>query len=154
MGSNPYEVEKATIQARMLSGRYRTCWLSRHWSGNSDGSCSLPSCRLDPTPGTLSHMLTECQDLGPARLRVFSLWADHIKDKPFLLPVIRKYTVDCHPSQHLQFLIDCTVLPDVISLKQKHGLCVHDSLLYLTRTFCFSVHKSRLKLLGKWNQKT
>ena len=152
-GSNPYEVEKASIQARMLSGRYRTCWLSRHWSGDSAGSCSLPNCSNDPTPGTLPHILTECLDLGPARMRVFSLWADYIKDKPFLLPVIRKYTVDCEPSQHLQFILDCTVLPDVISLRQKHGLCVHDSLLYLTRTFCFSIHKTRLKLLGKWNLK-
>ena len=54
----------------------------------------------------------------------------------------------------IQFLLDCTVLPDVIILHQQHGRVVHDSLLYLTRTYCFSVYKARSKLLGKWNLKT
>ena len=152
-GSNPYEVEKAACQARMLSGRYRTCYLARHWSGNSSGSCSLPACSQNPTPGTLSHILTECEDLLPARLRVFSLWADHMQDNQVLIPVIVKYTTTSDPTQLVQFLLDCTVLHDVISLQQKFGNWVHDSLLYLTRTFCFSMHKARLKLLGKWDQR-
>ena len=152
-GSNPYEVEKACCQAKMLSGRYRTCLLSRHWSGDSSGCCSLPTCRLDPTPGTLPHILTECVDLAPARQRVISLWSEYLRDKPILLPTIKLYTVGTKSSLFIQFLVDCTVLPDVIALKQLHGQSVHDSLLYLTRTFCFSVHKERLKLLGKWNYK-
>ena len=152
-GNNPYEAEKACCQARMLSGRFRTCWLSRHWSGDSSGFCSLPTCRLNPTPGTLCHILTECEDLSPARQRVFLLWADYLKDKSFLLPIVMKYTVGCTPAQHMQFILDCTVLPDVITLQQKLGRVVYDSLLYLTRTLCFSVHKARNKLLGKWNVK-
>ena len=111
------------------------------------------TCRLDPTPGTLSYILTECSDLQPARQRVLSLWADHMQDKPNLMPVIMKYITHHDSSLFLQFLLDCTVLPDVRELKQQLGEWVHDSLLYLTRTFCFSVHKSRLKLLGKWNKK-
>ena len=152
-GSNPYEVQKACIQAKMLSGRFRTCWLSRHWSGDSSGSCSIPDCRLNPTPGTLPHILIDCQGLATSRQRVFSLWADFIRDKPILLPVIKKYTIDCPTTLQVQFLLDCTILPEVISLVQQHGVFVHDSLLYLTRTFCFSLHKARLKLLGKWNLK-
>ena len=35
-GSNPYEVAKALIQCRMLSGRYRTCQLTSHWVRRSD----------------------------------------------------------------------------------------------------------------------
>ena len=150
---NPYEVKKACVQAKMLSGRFRTCWLSRHWSGDSSGSCSLPYCLLDPTPGTLPHILIECQDLAIPRQRVFSLWAAFIRDKPILLPVIKKYTIDCPATLQVQFLLDCTVLPEVVYLVQQHGVSVLDSLLYLTRTFCFSLHKARLKLLGKWNIK-
>ena len=152
-GSNPHEVEKATCQARMLSGRFRTCWLTRHWSGDPTGFCSLPVCRLDPTPGTLPHILTECEDLAPARLRVILLWSSYLRDKSLLLPVIKKYTIDSTSTQFVQFLLDCTVLPEVIALVQLHGKMVHDSLLYLTRTFCFSLHKARQKLLGKWNVK-
>ena len=60
---------------------------------------------------------------------MIALWADFLKDKPTLLPVIRKYTIECTMSQHIQFLLDCTVLPEVISLVQQHGSNVHDSLL-------------------------
>ena len=42
--SNPYEVNKAVVQARMLSGRYRTESLSRFWSNNPNGYCLLPHC--------------------------------------------------------------------------------------------------------------
>ena len=38
-GSSPYEVKKAVVQARMLSGRYRTEMLRRHWSENKEGHC-------------------------------------------------------------------------------------------------------------------
>ena len=36
---NHDEVRKLTVQLRMSSGRYRTCWLRRHWSGDTSGSC-------------------------------------------------------------------------------------------------------------------
>ena len=150
-GNNPHEVEKACYQAKMISGRFRTCWLSRHWSGDKSGSCSLPTCRLKPTPGTLSHILVDCEDLSPARQRVFSLWANYLKDKPYLLPVVRRYTLECSSSEYLQFVLDCSVLPDVIVLHQKLGKMVYDSLFYLTRSLCFSVAKTRSKLLGTWN---
>ena len=155
-GNNPYEVEKACIQARMLSGRYRTCWLSRHWSGNSSGFCSLPLCsQTSQTPGTLLHILTECEDLSQARLRIFSLWRNFLQDKPALFPIIQKYTLESEPTLYLQFILDCSVLPDIISATQHQqtGPAVLDSLFYLTRTLCFSIHKARLKLLGKWNIK-
>ena len=152
-GSNPYEVEKACCQARMLSGRYRTCYLARHWSGNSSGNCSLQNCSQSPKLGTLSHILTECVDLQPARLRVFSLWADCMERDPELISIVMKYSTSTDPTEFVQFLLDCTVLPEVISLKQQLGTRILDSLFYLTRTFCYSIHKSRLKLLGKWDQK-
>ena len=150
-GGNPFEVQKACVQAKMISGRYRTCLLSRHWSGDSSGNCSLPTCRLSPTPGSLSHILIDCPDLSPSRMRVFSLWAKYLQDKPTLLPLVRKYLSESDPTLYIQFLLDCSVLPDVIRETQLHGQSVLDSLFYLTRTLCFSIHKARFKLLGKWN---
>ena len=120
-GGNPYEVEKATIQARMISGRYRTCWLSRHWSGDTSGFCSLPNCSTKQIPGTLQHILLECQDLSPARSRVFSLWATFLKDKSSTFPLVKKYTLDSSPPQFVQFLLDCSVFTYVISARQAEG---------------------------------
>ena len=39
---NPYEVAKAVVQCRMLSGRYRTELLAKHWSSNKHGFCQAP----------------------------------------------------------------------------------------------------------------
>ena len=40
-GSSPSKVAMATIQARMVSGRYRTEYLCRHWSNNIHGYCHV-----------------------------------------------------------------------------------------------------------------
>ena len=43
-GHSPFKVSMALIQAKMLSGRYRCGYLTRHWS-NSDGTCKItPEC--------------------------------------------------------------------------------------------------------------
>ena len=150
-GNNPHEAEKACCQARMISGRFRTCWLARHWSGDPSGSCSLPTCHLNPTPGTLTHILLHCEDLSVARQRIYSLWAEYLRDKPYLFPIVRRYTANCSDTERMQFILDCSVLPDVIALHQRLGTMVHDSLFYLTRSLCFSIDKTRSKLLGRWN---
>ena len=42
---SPYEVGKAVVAARMLSGRYPTDLLSKHWTyDNPEGFCRLPGC--------------------------------------------------------------------------------------------------------------
>ena len=44
-GSSPSKVAMATIQAQMLSGRYRTQLLCSHWTPGSNKCCQLsPSC--------------------------------------------------------------------------------------------------------------
>ena len=44
-GASPWEAEKATSQARLLSGRYRVESLTGHWvPGNREGLCTLPDC--------------------------------------------------------------------------------------------------------------
>ena len=40
-GSSPAKVTKATVQALLLSGRYRTEGLMKHWSSNKSGFCLL-----------------------------------------------------------------------------------------------------------------
>ena len=56
-GSSPYQVAKAIIQAKMLSGRYRTERLSRFWSKNKEGFCLLPSCHGNMVHEDLEHIL-------------------------------------------------------------------------------------------------
>ena len=50
----------------------------------------------------------------------------------------------------MQFLLDCGAVPQVIKAVQQHGPQVSNLLFKLTRTFCYSVHRDRLKQLGLW----
>ena len=60
--SNPFVVHKAETSARMLSGRYLTDKLQRHWTSNQVGECLLPRCN-PPSAGTLEHLLLFCPAL-------------------------------------------------------------------------------------------
>ena len=82
-GSNPFEIHKAVIQARMLSGRYVTEKLSRHWTDNSSGLCTLPGCTgLDV--GSLEHLLLFCSALSEARLKIIELCHKVASESPEL----------------------------------------------------------------------
>jgi hypothetical protein len=147
--SSPYEIRKATVQARMLSGRYRTCWLRRHWSGDSTGFCRVPGC--SGVPGTLKHLATgECTGLVNAYIRATSLWSSFLRDAPIIFPIVKYFSLS-DPSSFLSFLLDPTTHPPVIALSQKHGSVINDQLCYLTRTWLFFMHKERLKLMNLWN---
>ena len=147
-GSSSYEVKKATVQARMLSGRYRTCWLRRHWSGDPTGYCKVPGCSNQP--GTLQHMATgECPGLANSLVRAIALWQSFLKENQVLFPVVKHYSLG-PPLAFLAFLVDPTTQPLVISLTQTHGTIITEKLCYMTRTWLFYMHKERLKLLQLW----
>ena len=144
-GSSPFEVKKATVQARMLSGRYRTCWLRRHWSGDQSGICRVCYAK----PGTLQHFATgECTGLASAVTRAVSLWECFLQQNHELTPIVTHYFMK---EDFLNFLLDPTTKPLSISLAQSHGSHITEKLCYITRTWLYYMHKERLKLLGLWN---
>jgi hypothetical protein len=61
--SSSSAVRAAKVIAKTLSGRYRSCWLRRHWTQES-GACHLPSC--GQVPDDVAHLLSgECPALRP-----------------------------------------------------------------------------------------
>ena len=147
--SNPYEVTKSVVQARMLSGRYRTEYLCRHWS-NRDGTCLASSCTGLQHPETIEHILLFCPSYSEIRSCHFNRWKSFAEKYQYLSSIISK-VLTYQPPYRCQFILDCTVTPDVISLSQIHGQAAVDKLLYLTRTFCYAVHRLRMKNLGRWS---
>ena len=73
-GSNPYEYHKAVITARMLSGRYPTDRLQRHWTQNKEGYCLLPTCAPTQSLGSLEHLLLYCPALQNTREKLLRLF--------------------------------------------------------------------------------
>ena len=108
----------ATVQAKMLSGRYRSCWLRRHWTGES-GACRLPGC--GQVPGYVAHLLSaECPALQPYLATTLPhLLAMLTPNTELLSHVMKAMTSDKETAT--QFLLDPSTNPLVISLVQQHG---------------------------------
>ena len=145
-GSNPYEVTKAIQQARFLSGRYRTESLASHWSDNPQGYCRSKSCV--EVAETVEHILISCQAYEETRKVLTNLWMS--TPDPNVLPLVVE-ALNSGPNYLLQFILDCSVLPTVIRVNQKYGCGILSRLFYLTRTWCYAIHRKRMKMLGRWN---
>ena len=120
-GSNPFEVHKAVVQARMLSGRYITDRLSRHWRHNKTGICSIPGCTgLDI--GSLEHYLLFCPALSQARSKVVSLMEKVAAESDLIGNIFEKAFTNQTPEHTVQFILDCTSFPDIILLEQSGNI--------------------------------
>ena len=149
LAGSPHEVSKASTVMLMLSGKYFTCYHTRHWDlSNSSGACKLcPSSLESPAPlGTLQHQLLLCPALQPAYTSSAQLWTEFLAARPLLQPIVAEYTLGS-PDSSLQFLLNPSALPSVIRAAQLLGQVVYKDCHYLSRTWCHSTHVLRLKLL-------
>ena len=149
LDGNPYQAKAARIQALLLSGRYRTERLSRFWSSNKDGFCLLSTCNGSQLYEDIEHFILRCSALTEVRRRLIRFTEDYVVDKPVLKPLCDAYLLPDNTALCMQFLLDCSVLPMVISAVQLYGQIVHFHLFRITRTWCRSLHVARLKLLGR-----
>ena len=145
-GGNPHEVSKAVVQCKMLSGRYPTALLTKHWtSNNSDGSCSAPSC--NEVPESLEHILLWCPMYQETREKISRLWLS--TTDPVLLQLLVSI-LEGPTSCLLQFILDPSIHPTIISICQAHGNEILKRVFHLSRTWCFAIHKERTKKQGSW----
>ena len=94
--------------------------LCRHWDlNNREGYCLL--CKsLNPTLGSIEHFLLSggCPALVEARLTMMSFIQSYLVPCPYLLNLLKScWEVD--DSATMQFLLDCSVLPTIISASQE-----------------------------------
>ena len=147
-GSNPYECHKAVVAARMLSGRYLTDRLQRHWTQNKLGVCLLPSCTPSNTEGSLEHILLYCTALAPTRLKLLQLCRHISRNDPALSSILVPTLKSGDQHSVMQLLLDCTTIPVIIDHTQKYGSQLQDKILYFGRTWCYSIHRERMNQLG------
>ena len=145
--SNPFEVNKALVQASLVSGRYRSDYLSRHWNHlNPHGFCLL--CPGKFQFGTVQHLLLHCEALSEKRSKVINMWSGYAEDDGPLHQLLKKL-LQSPPELLTRFLLDPSVVPEAVNLCQQK-LVTLSSLFYLTRTWCYGLHRRRLQLLGKF----
>ena len=144
--SYPSAVRAATKQAKMLSGRYRSCWLRRHWTKET-GACRLPGCGM--VPGDTAHLLSaECPALQPYLAFTYHHLLDMLSPHPHLLPPMLA-ALNKDREAVTVFNLDPSTDPLVIELAQCYGkVCVLLPLFQVCRAWIWSAHRSRMKLLG------
>ena len=135
----------------MLSGRYRTERLCRFWSNNPSGYCLAPACAGLAISEDIEHILLNCSSLSPVRQRLVNFTIEYTRSVPVLSQMILDLTNPNTPL-FLQFLLDCSSIPVVISAVQLLGHEVLHHLFKISRTWCYSLHRERLRLLGRWRR--
>ena len=145
-GSSPSAVQAATVQAKMLSGRYRTCWLRRHFGLGETGACRLPGCGM--VPGDTAHLLRgECPALLPALSSTISnLQQQFSSCQQLALPLLSALQGD--RMQISTFILDPSTNSQVIALRQEFGPEVLLPIFRASRAWVWSVHRTRMRLLG------
>ena len=142
----------AKIQALFLSGRYRTQRLSKFWSENTDGVCLLDPCKDHKIVEDTRHIILRCSGLTETRRRLTSFTSSYISDKPVLQPIVTVYLFATdNEYQVMQFILDCSVLPLVITAYQDYGPVIHKQLFRVTRTWSRALHWDRVKALGLYS---
>ena len=145
-GSSPWEVQKATIQARLLSGRARLEALTSHWvPWNREGLCTLPGCWGTPAThkGTLSYFLLSCPSLTSTRL----LLEDYQRKFLQANPNLKQLVSDSLQSDPVQFWLDCSTMTPIVRATQLEGEVVLFTLFKLTRNYCHTLYKKRCDML-------
>ena len=139
-GSSPYEVSKAVVQARFLSGRARVESLTKYWDmSNKDVVCLLGQ-STNPLPGTIEHLLLAggCPALVDARLSMISMFQAYMVPRAYLLSLFKEL-FGKNDNTMMQFLLDCSVLPSIIRLSQISEIPVLYDIFNLTRTYLFKL---------------
>ena len=150
-GSSPANIAMATTQARMLSGRYKSERLCRHWSKNKNGFCLLsPECSR--TVEDIPHILRDCEALRETRDNLVNYTIEYCKSIPNYISELLMTLTDISSPTFCQFLLDCSVVPSVIRAAQIYdSVTVYHHVFTVTRTWIYSLHKRRMKILGRWN---
>ena len=147
-GSNSFECTKSLVVAKMVSGRYRSDYLCRHWTpSNKKGYCLADTC--SEITGDLAHMLVQCPALKSTRERLIKFWLDKSVTTPALYKFISEI-IRSSPQAQTQFIVDPCQFPPIQELWNSLGQDMIDHVYYLTRTFAYYMHRAKMISLGRW----
>ena len=144
--THPFESAKAVVIARMMSGRYRTDMLERHWSHNKNGYCLAPTCVN--VQGDLTHMFVTCPAICNVRKQMYTFWLQKsVGCQPLVSLLVGVYELP--PEDFIQFIISPIIFYQVRTLCQLYGSGLFGHVLYLTRTYAFHVDRVNRQLRGR-----
>ena len=102
----------------MMSGRFRSEHLARHWSKNKLGYCLADTC--GETTGDLEHLLVHCPALTSTRERLWTMYFEHSVMYPALFQFLSRLEKSL-PQVMVQFLMDPTAFPEIWEIWELFG---------------------------------
>ena len=141
-GSNSYEVSKAITQAKMVSGRYRSDMLLRHFDPTKSGNCLTCD---ETVPGSLEHLLIDCPALSSSRDVLFKMLYERNDISEPIKTLITDIFLSKNITDIVQLVLDCSVVPVVISAQDRMENTL-SQIFKFTRSWCFTLHQSRMKI--------
>ena len=122
--------------------------LSKHWNpSNREGWCLL--CHdISPAIGTIEHILLPggCPALAEERIQMLRMFSSYLTTRSYFFPLLKKYWGH-DEIETVQFLLDGSILPDVIRASQESSFPILKDLFYLTRTYVYKLYISRKRYL-------
>ena len=135
---NSYDTNKMIVQLRMLSGRYRVGTLLRHFSPDKSGVCEI--CNLE-NEDLEQILVPRCYALKDKKAVLLEYATTILKHSQLATEIFNNVLDSDDETLLVQFILDCSVLPPVITAAQQDKV---------TRTWCYTMHRTRLKLLNRW----
>ena len=140
-----YDINKMIVQLRMLSGRYRVGSLLRHFSAEHSGLCELCGRETED----IAHLVIPRCPMLQERRALLIEYTEGVLSESLDCQNIFKSILKSSEEQQVQFFLDCSVIPEVIKAAQSNN-SILTLLFRATRTWCYSLHRTRLKMLGRW----
>ena len=76
----------------------------------------MDTCKHEKIVEDLNHIIIRCSGLNETRRRLICFTNNYICDKPVLQPLVTAYLYAAdNENQVMQFILDCSVLPMVIT---------------------------------------
>ena len=143
--NTPYRVNKCVTVSRMLSGRFRAGSLLRHFYPHISGICELCCEEVEDLPHIL---LPKCPRLTDQANKLLDFAKDSLKVSVQAHIIFFTIMFGKDDYRKVQTLLDPTVIPEIVAAAQSEPQ-IFDILFGITTTWCYSLNRTRLKLLGK-----
>ena len=145
--SNSKGCDKNVLQKKLLAGRYRIGSLLPNFSPSCSGLCEL----CGEEQEDLSHiLLPRCPLLQDRKDALLQYWRTVLIQSPAASVLVENILASNDEDKLLKFILDCSVLPEV-TLAAEDDPAVLPLLSKITRTWCYSLLRTRMKILGRWN---
>ena len=139
--------EKNNLHKKLVTGRCKIGSMLPNFSPSCSGLCELCGEEHEDLPHIL---LARCPLLEDRKDALLQYWRTVVKKSPIATDLIEEILASNDDEKFLKFLLDSSALPEV-SLASEKDAAVLPLVTKITKTWCYSLLRTRMKILGKWS---